>query len=75
MLPSSAPAIDSSDTAAVISIVVTSHGSVSGDPRGWLYVGSNQFDADEAGVTESQIEAMLVDVPKRYFDTRELGSY
>jgi phosphotriesterase-related protein len=29
----------------------------------------------EAGVTERQIETMLVDVPRRYFDTRELGPY
>jgi phosphotriesterase-related protein len=29
----------------------------------------------EAGVTQSQIETMLVDVPKRYFDTRAVGAY
>ena len=29
----------------------------------------------EAGVSERQIDTMLVDVPKRYFDTRELGPY
>jgi len=29
----------------------------------------------EAGVTQAQIETMLVEVPKRFFDTRELGAY
>jgi phosphotriesterase-related protein len=29
----------------------------------------------EAGVTEAQIETMLVEVPKRFFDTRDLGAY
>jgi phosphotriesterase-related protein len=29
----------------------------------------------ESGVSEQQIDTMLVDVPKRYFDTRALGPY
>jgi phosphotriesterase-related protein len=29
----------------------------------------------EAGVTQRQIDTMLVDVPRRYFETRELGPY
>ncbi len=29
----------------------------------------------EAGVTQAQIETMLVEVPQRFFNTRELGAY
>jgi phosphotriesterase-related protein len=29
----------------------------------------------ESGVSEAQIEIMLVDVPRRYFETRDLGPY